>query len=133
MAQGPKSPGATPGPWWVVTPTRFKELSLGDFNGFYQFMNDGSQVGPQYATKAEALADLDRYAAQFGCEGAGEDPCLLMADRLAVIIERDALRAALQRMEVRFRKAPTCDTDRLDEISALEEARAALRAGKGEA
>ena len=32
--------------------------------------DDGSAVGPHYRTKAELLADLERFAAEFGCEDA---------------------------------------------------------------
>lgn len=62
--------------WWTETATRFPELvllGLGDHWRFGAVQGDGedaSPVGPYYATKAEALADLDRYARFYGCKGA---------------------------------------------------------------
>lgn len=37
---------------------------------------DGSSIGPHYRTKAELLGDLDRYAAEYGCDGAPKQPLL---------------------------------------------------------
>lgn len=60
----------TPPHWVRVTRTRFPELDLWNCRGFWQFANGGSQVGPQYRTKMEALADLPRYAKEYGIEAA---------------------------------------------------------------
>lgn len=63
--------------WWTETPTRYPELVLCNLKGFWQFAavqgdgSDAAQVGPRYATKMEALADLDRYARFYGCAGTG--------------------------------------------------------------
>lgn len=70
-----------------MTPTRFAEL------GYEQHgpklwrvvtTDTGSAVGPQYATKAELLADLERYAADYGCALAHKP-----------VAENAAIRAAL--------------------------------------
>ena len=55
-------------------PTRFKELGYRcdgpSLWRIYDIRDDPpAAVGPFYKTKAELLADLDRYAAEFGCEG----------------------------------------------------------------
>jgi hypothetical protein len=34
-------------------------------------MATGAEIGPHYRTKAELLADLARYAKDFGCQEAG--------------------------------------------------------------
>lgn len=54
----------TPGP----RPTRYPELGYADHgNGLWRIvtMEDGSGVGPHYASKAELLADLGRYADEY--------------------------------------------------------------------
>jgi hypothetical protein len=61
--------------------TRFTELgfwnvpsSPGEGPGFWQCVDltgdRPAQVGYQYATKAELLANLEAYATEYGCEGA---------------------------------------------------------------
>lgn len=63
--------------------TRFVELGFANIQrGLWRFValdfagDDGwhggtlACVGPYYHSKAELLADLSRYAAQYGCEGA---------------------------------------------------------------
>ena len=55
--------------------TRFPELVYSGLGrGCWSFFNrddDGTlhRVGPFYATKAELLSDLYRYATEFGCQG----------------------------------------------------------------
>lgn len=52
--------------------TRFPELSYtNDGPDFWRFCasEDGVEVGQIYKTKAALLADLERYAAEYGCEG----------------------------------------------------------------
>lgn len=47
------------------SPTRFKELGYRKtMPGLWRFVDaeTGADVGPQYRTKAELLADLERYA-----------------------------------------------------------------------
>ena len=61
--------------WWTESPTRFPELVLLGLGDHWRFGavtpgEDASPVGPYYATKAEALADLERYARSYGCVGA---------------------------------------------------------------
>ena len=55
--------------------TRFTELGFTMIEpGCWQFLNlaDGepSQVGTHYASKAELMANIERYAAEYGCDGA---------------------------------------------------------------
>lgn len=53
--------------------TRYKELSFHEWGrGNWRLVttDDHATVGPHYKSKAELLADLDRYAAEYGCEGA---------------------------------------------------------------
>ena len=59
--------------------TRYKELDyFNDDANLWRIYtggtDDGSAVGPHYRTKAELLADLDRFAAEFGCEDAQKAP-----------------------------------------------------------
>jgi hypothetical protein len=56
--------GATP-----QRPTRFPELAyINQAAGLWRIVTteDGATIGPQYRTKAELLADLDRYAREYG-------------------------------------------------------------------
>ena len=62
-----------------VRPTRFDGLGYAnDAPGLWRVVDtsDGweSRVGPQYKTKMELLADLDRYATEYGCNGPYESP-----------------------------------------------------------
>ena len=55
-----------------MTKTRYAELAYrNDGPGLWRIVTteDGAAVGPQYGTKAELLADLERYAKDYGCEG----------------------------------------------------------------
>lgn len=60
----------------TIRPTRFAELGYRqDAPGLWRIydITDASRpaaVGPQYRSKAELLADLERYAALFGCGAA---------------------------------------------------------------
>lgn len=52
-------------------PTRYKDLGFRqDAPSLWRIiaMDTLCAVGPHYKTKAELLADLDRYAAEYGCE-----------------------------------------------------------------
>jgi len=55
---------------WVgsATTTRYPEIGYRKEGPAWRFvdMSTDSAVGPQYPTKAEMLADLQRYAEQFG-------------------------------------------------------------------
>lgn len=56
-----------------MKPIRYKELYYDKYGpGLWRFIDaaTGAVVGPQYATQAELLADVERYAGVFGCEGA---------------------------------------------------------------
>lgn len=68
--------------WPAYTPTRFPPLGLSRCPGYRQptvwrFVDPADRpdapapVGPQYRTKGEALADLDRYAKDAGWAPAG--------------------------------------------------------------
>jgi hypothetical protein len=52
--------------------TRFVELGYTTYCGIWRVvaMDTGNTVGPIYQTKMELLADLPRYARDYGCEGA---------------------------------------------------------------
>ena len=56
-----------------IRPTRYDALGYRcDGRGLWRIydvmeLDSIGAVGPQYRTKAELLADLDRYAKQFGC------------------------------------------------------------------
>jgi len=53
-----------------ICPTRFPELGYrqDDRNCWRIYdLSDRKPVGAPYRTKAELLADLERYAEQFGC------------------------------------------------------------------
>jgi hypothetical protein len=54
-------------------PTRFAELQYTTYCGIWRIVDaeTGNTVGPVYKTKAELLADLERYAKEFGCTNAG--------------------------------------------------------------
>lgn len=54
-----------------VCPTRYPELGYAnDGPSLWRIVTteDCKRVGPQYQTKAELLADLNRYAKDYGCE-----------------------------------------------------------------
>jgi hypothetical protein len=54
-------------------PTRFAELGyMKQGTALWRIIavDTGNAVGPFYATKAELLADLARYAKDYGCEQA---------------------------------------------------------------
>lgn len=53
-----------------MTPTRFPELSYAKTGNVWRFVDNstGRVVGPSYRTKAELLADVERYAKLFGCK-----------------------------------------------------------------
>ena len=62
-------------PGTAGAPTRYPELTFAQVApGQWQLLcrggwggNDWAQIGPAYASKAELLADLDRYARFYGC------------------------------------------------------------------
>ena len=52
-------------------PTRYTELGYAKHApGLWRIIatDTGSAIGPHYAGKAELLADLSRYAKDYGCE-----------------------------------------------------------------
>ena len=55
----------------TIRPTRYPELGYrqDDHELWRIYSMDGTPaaVGPQYRSKAELLADLDRYAKEYGC------------------------------------------------------------------
>lgn len=56
----------------MASATRFPELSYERIDPrCWRFVDaDGSEIGPMYPTKAELLADLDRFATHYGCNPA---------------------------------------------------------------
>ena len=62
----------------VVHKTRFTELGFCHLFDFWQCVDltgdRPAQVGYQYATKAELLANLEAYATEYGCDGANPKP-----------------------------------------------------------
>jgi hypothetical protein len=64
----------------VVHKTRFTELGFCHLFDFWQCVDltgdRPAQVGYQYATKDELLANLEAYATEYGCEGANPKPVL---------------------------------------------------------
>jgi hypothetical protein len=50
-------------------PTRFPELFYAPIRpNLWRILDaDGAAIGPQYRTRFELLADLDRYARDYGC------------------------------------------------------------------
>jgi hypothetical protein len=65
-----------------MTRTRYAELGYEHRGDHWRILDlhngprpDGTAegIGPYYATRAELLADLDRYAASYGCDGAKEE------------------------------------------------------------
>jgi len=57
----------------TIRPTRYQELGYrNDGQDLWRIYStdDERAVGPYYASKAELLADLERYAREYGCEGA---------------------------------------------------------------
>ncbi len=55
----------------TIHPTRYPELGYAhDGPSLWRFvdLDSGNRIGPQYRTRAELLADLDRYAESFGCK-----------------------------------------------------------------
>jgi hypothetical protein len=53
-----------------VSNTRFHELGFTTYHGIWRIVakDTGNVVGPIYKSKSELLADLPRYAADYGCE-----------------------------------------------------------------
>jgi hypothetical protein len=82
----------------MATKTRFDEIRFHQpFPGVWRFVDaEDRDVGPQYATRAELLADLERYAAEYGCVGAVDVNATLRA-RVAKLEE--ALRATLYALQ----------------------------------
>ena len=68
--------------------TRYKELCYHkDAPGLWRIYADGNVVGPQYRTKAELLADLERYALEYGCDDASPGVLLDLTERLHQLVE----------------------------------------------
>lgn len=62
----------------MASKTRYRELMYRQaFPGVWRFVGDGCDIGPQYPTRAELLADLDRFAAEYGCDGAFDEASAL--------------------------------------------------------
>ena len=60
--------------------TRFEELGYTKIDtNLWRIVSleDGAVIGPQYRTKTELLCDIERYATEYGCIGAGAGRLLL--------------------------------------------------------
>lgn len=72
VALGPHNAGGRTDTMQTIRPTRYLELGYrNDGRGLWRiYALDGTPaaVGPHYASKAELLADLNRYAKEYGCE-----------------------------------------------------------------
>lgn len=79
-------------------PTRFAELGYRkDARRVWRFVDRSTEasVGPHYPSRAELLADLDRYATEFGCAAAGARPSLGPTQIPNLGFYREAWRTAL--------------------------------------
>ena len=73
--------------YYPIHKTRFKELGFWHVTAtgvdFWQCVDltgdKPAQVGTQYATKAELLANLEAYATEYGCENASPKPRIYMS------------------------------------------------------
>lgn len=65
----------------MASKTRYHELTYHQaFRGLWRIIGpQGAEIGPHYASKAELLADLDRFAAEYGCDGAFDEASALRA------------------------------------------------------
>lgn len=83
----------------MASKTRYHELTYHQaFRGLWRIIGpQGAEIGPHYASKAELLADLDRFAAEYGCDGAFDETSALRA-RIAKL--EAALRAAIGDVEL---------------------------------
>lgn len=73
-----------------ITRTRFRELGVRRVDArTWRFVStDGdSDVGPEFRTKAEALAALEDYAAEYGCEGATPSRARVLVATIARMTE----------------------------------------------
>jgi hypothetical protein len=103
----------------MASKTRYPELMYRQaFPGVWRFVGDGCDIGPQYPTKAELLADLDRFAAEYGCDGALDEASAL---RTRVAKLEEALREIIHESE----HTPHSWKERADRNA--ETARAALK------
>ena len=114
----------------MASKTRYRELMYRQaFPGVWRFVGDGCDIGPQYPTRAELLADLDRFAAEYGCDGAFDEASALRA-RVA------ELETALQGMLDAASLTPgDCYTDGMPNANwgAIDRAKATARSAlKGE-
>ncbi len=83
----------------MIRETRYPELGYANCYGprCWRIVDRSTNrvVGPIYKTKAELLADLDRYAAVFGCEGDRERErskrMLLLAERIKLAAARELI------------------------------------------
>ncbi len=76
--------------------TRFPQLGFRqDAPGVWRIVavEDNASVGPHYASKAELLGDLERFAAFYGCEDAAPNPlrALLLETKQALDLVQIAL------------------------------------------
>lgn len=82
----------------MASKTRYHELTYHQaFRGLWRIIGpQGAEIGPHYASKAELLADLDRFAAEYGCDGAFDEASAL---RTRVAKLEEALREIIHESE----------------------------------
>ena len=81
----------------MASKTRYPELMYRQaFPGVWRFVGDGCDIGPHYASKSELLADLDRFAAEYGCDGALDEASALRTRVARLEAEKDATVTALR-------------------------------------
>ena len=84
--------------------TRFSEIGFTMIEpGCWQFLSlmDGepSQVGSHYPTKAEIMVNIERYAAEYGCDGANKPNVQTPSDGLLAQIANRYL--GIKTLEIR--------------------------------
>jgi hypothetical protein len=73
----------------VVSSTKYRELGYTRLDSkTWQFVSleDRRQVGRHYPTRASLLADLERYASEYGCDGAEPYGAKVLASEVAPVL-----------------------------------------------
>jgi hypothetical protein len=81
---------------WIIVPhaTRYSELEYANvYYDDWRFINVKTNcvIGPRYDTKDDLFADLDRFAFEFGCNGAPRPMDTVNADLLQSLREMIAV------------------------------------------
>lgn len=108
----------------TIRPTRYPDLGYMEHGGIWRIVTteDGAAVGPQYATKAELLADLDRYAAEYLGKPDPRDARIRELESAAAVYVRthegyaQELKARIRELEGALRELLTVVHDEADDI-----------------